>query len=277
MRIGIMQGRLLPPVGEFIQRFPKDGWAEEFPLAERAGLSAIEWIYEVYGADENPIASDAGIARMEELSRRHTVEVKSVCADYFMDRPFLRTTQAERDARLELLRWLVARCAALNVDRIILPFVDASRIETPDDVSTVVSLLSRVMEEADAAGVELHLETSLPPDRFAELLARLPHPRVKANYDSGNSASLGYDVTEEFRAYGARIGSVHIKDRIRGGSTVPLGRGDVDFDALFEGLGEIGYTREFILQVARSAAGDELEWAKRNRAFVEERCAALRR
>jgi hexulose-6-phosphate isomerase len=205
------------------------------------------------------------------------VEVKSVCADYFMDRPFLRTTQAERDARLELLRWLVARCAALNVDRIILPFVDASRIETPDDVSTVVSLLSRVMEEADAAGVELHLETSLPPDRFAELLARLPHPRVKANYDSGNSASLGYDVTEEFRAYGARIGSVHIKDRIRGGSTVPLGRGDVDFDALFEGLGEIGYTREFILQVARSAAGDELEWAKRNRAFVEERCAALRR
>ena len=37
---------------------------------------------------------------------------------------------------------------------------------------------------------------------------------IKVNYDSGNSASLGYDPTDEFAAYGERVGSVHIKDRV---------------------------------------------------------------
>ena len=46
------------------------------------------------------------------------------------------------------------------------------------------------------------------------MLNALPHPVIKVNYDSGNSASLGYSVTEEFAAYGNRIGSIHIKDRL---------------------------------------------------------------
>jgi sugar phosphate isomerase/epimerase len=37
---------------------------------------------------------------------------------------------------------------------------------------------------------------------------------------------------EEFAAYGERVGSFHIKDRVRGGKTVPLGQGDTDFASL---------------------------------------------
>ena len=33
------------------------------------------------------------------------------------------------------------------------------------------------------------------------------------NYDTGNSASLGYDPSEEISVYGHRIINVHIKDR----------------------------------------------------------------
>ena len=50
--------------------------------------------------------------------------------------------------------------------------------------------------------MELHLETSLNPQRFAELLAKVPHPMLKVNYDSGNSSSLGYHPRDEFAAYG---------------------------------------------------------------------------
>jgi hexulose-6-phosphate isomerase len=89
-----------------------------------------------------------------------------------------------------------------------------------------------------------------------------------ANYDSGNSASLGYAPRAEFAAYGHRIGSVHIKDRVRGGGTVALGTGDADFQALFESLESVGYARDFILQVAREEPGDEVAWASRNLAWL---------
>ena len=64
------------------------------------------------------------------------------------------------------------------------------------------------------------------------------------------------------------MGSVHIKDRLLGASTVPLGTGDADFPALAESLRKVAYKGDFILQVARGANGDEVAWAKQNRAFV---------
>jgi sugar phosphate isomerase/epimerase len=45
--------------------------------------------------------------------------------------------------------------------------------------------------------------------------------------------------------------------------------GDADFSALFVALRGLGYSGDFVLQVARGVDGDEVEWARRNRAFVE--------
>ena len=91
---------------------------------------------------------------------------------------------------------------------------------------------------------------------------------VKVNYDSGNSSSLDYRPADEFAAYGPRVGSVHIKDRVRGGGTVPIHSGDTDFAALFRHLAEINYHGDFVLQVARGPSGDEVAWARANRDFV---------
>ena len=84
--------------------------------------------------------------------------------------------------------------------------------------------------------VELHLETDLDPGKFKSLLDEIKHPLIKVNYDSGNSGSLGYSPVEEFAAYGDRIGSFHIKDRVLGGGTVPLGTGERRFRKLEKGL-----------------------------------------
>jgi L-ribulose-5-phosphate 3-epimerase len=131
-----------------------------------------------------------------------------------------------------------------------------------------VALLKGILQEAGKAGIEIHLETSLDPSRFANLLAQLPHPLLKVNYDSGNSSSLGYAPREEFAAYGDRVGSVHIKDRRLGAGTVPLGTGDADLPALAESLLKVAYTGDLIMQVARGVSGDELAWAKQNREFI---------
>ena len=268
MTVAIMQGRLLPPHDGRFQCFPREGWRDEFALAAAADLDAIEWIFDVFGLDVNPVATDAGLEEMAALSAQTGVGVRSICADYFMDRPLLRADDHEIEDRIETLSWLLRRCALLGAGRVVLPFVDASRIGSDAELGSVASILGQVLSVVDETGVELHLETSLAPEPFADLLARLPHPSVKVNYDSGNSASLGYSPRGEFGAYGARVGSVHIKDRVRGGGTVPLGSGDADFEALFNCLDDIAYEGDFVLQVARGADGDEVNWARHNRAFL---------
>jgi hexulose-6-phosphate isomerase len=268
MRIAIMQGRLLPPTDGRFQCFPRERWRDEFALAAAAGLDAIEWIYDLHGADVNPIAVDDGVASVRALSTQSGVVVRSLCADYFMDMPLLRAEPPEIERGMETLGWLLRRCAILGVGRVVLPFVDGSRIDSDAEMDHVVGILERMLPVLEETGVELHLETSLPPSRFAHLLARLPHPMLKVNYDSGNSASLGYDPTDEFPAYGERVGSVHIKDRVHGGGTVPLGSGDTNFGALFQCLGALGYSGDFVLQVARGTDGDEVPWARKNREYV---------
>ena len=85
-------------------------------------------------------------------------------------------------------------------------------------------------------------------------------------------SGLGYITTEEFAAYGHRIGSIHIKDRYRkpegGIETRPLGTGSADFDNVFEAIRGIQYTGGLTLQAARGADNDEVHFIRDQLAFV---------
>jgi len=266
--VAVMQGRLVPPEGGRFQSFPRLRWRDEFALAAAAGLNAIEWIYDSFGEDMNPLASDAGIDEMRQLSITSGVVVRSLCADYFMDRPFLRASVAERTGLTRKMEWLLSRCGLIGITRVVVPFVDHSRIESEQECKDVVAIISELIASAKVNQVELHLETALAPRSFAALLDRCTDSLVRVNYDTGNSASLGYSVGEEFAAYGHRIGSVHIKDRVLGGGTVPLGIGNADFKSVFNGLTMLGYQGDYVLQVARAAPGDEVKWVAQNRAWL---------
>src|SRR5205085_1652585 len=152
---------------------------------------------DLHGAEVNPLVSDEGIAEMRQLSDRHRIAVVSLCADYFMDRPFVTADLLEFVELRGRLIWLIGRSRMAGITRIVLPFVDASRIQDDEQCDRIIRMLRAVLPLAEEAGVELHLETALGPRAFAALLAELPHPMLKANYDSGNSSSLGYDVCEE--------------------------------------------------------------------------------
>lgn len=263
-----MQGRLSPPENGKIQAFPRSSWADEFPRAAEAGLNAIEWIFDAYGEDVNPICTDAGIQQLKSLIAKHGVQLRSLCADYFMDFPLLRTSDANRQERLAKLEWLFGRAAQVGVRRMVLPFVDISAMHDKAEETTVVGCLKSMLPAAEKHGIEMHLETDLNPVKFRDFLAQIPHPMVKVNYDSGNSSSLGYFPREEFDAYGDRVGSVHIKDRVRWGTTVPLTQGDCDFVELFSWLRKVNYAGDFVLQVARGKSGDEVAWSRANKDFV---------
>ena len=122
--------------------------------------------------------------------------------------PLVRVSGAELQDRMATFAWLLGRCSDLRMHRVVVPFVDASRIDTADEARAVADVITALLGTAETAGVELHLETSLDPAGFASLLDLIPHPMVKVNYDAGNSASLGYAPADEFAAYGDRVGSV---------------------------------------------------------------------
>jgi L-ribulose-5-phosphate 3-epimerase len=271
-QFGIMQGRLVPPDDGRFQSFPRKRWRDEFPNAMAAGIDYIEWIVDAYGADVNPILSPEGLSELNALKREYGIATPAICADWFMDYPFLRCTSAEQEERELFLHRLFPIAREIGADHIVLPFVDISRIETEEDKQVVVEIMTTAAPIAQLNGVELHLETDLGPGDFAVLLKRVPHPCVKSNFDSGNSSGLGYVASEEFAAYGDRIGSVHIKDRrskFAGGiATMPLGEGSADFDDVFRSMKHIGYDRGLTLQVARGRDGDEVDWIRRQLAFV---------
>lgn len=269
MKIGIMQGRLSPPINNLIQAFPIQKWRDEFSLAKLIGVSCIEWIYEKEVGFVNPISTDKGIAEILLIARESTVMVESLCADYFISEPLLRGPKDEQNKRLDVLFWLIGRCQACSIKRIILPFVDNSKIRDRVEFDNLIILLKNVTKLSENKKIEIHLETSLEPEKIANLLELVSCRSLKINYDSGNSASLGYDVESEFLAYGKFIGSIHIKDRVAGGNSVPLGKGSVDFSRLAKCLRRIGYRGDYILQVARGSPGDELSWAKKNISFIQ--------
>jgi hexulose-6-phosphate isomerase len=258
-----MQGRLVPPEDGRFQSFPRAGWQQEIEAAPRVPLRGIEWIYDLYGEGANPIETPQGRQQLRDMLARHGVKVVSICSDYFMHCPLAHDDPAVRAQRQARLEWLLSVCPEMGIQRVVLPFVDASRIANSQAATTVLSILHAVLPMADCHAVDLHLETDMAPAAFREFLQEIRHPRVLVNYDSGNSSSLGYTPAEEFAAYGDRIGSFHIKDRVLGGKTVPLGQDDADFVSLLAGLLDIGYQGDFVLQVARGEPGDELAWLAR--------------
>ena len=113
----------------------------------------IEWIYDAYGEDQNPLGSDAGTAELTELCQIHGVRIESVCADWFMDFPLNPVTAEVARNRWQRLAWLMDRCAHLPINRIVLPFVDASAMRSQRDVDDVVAGCKALLGLIDATNV----------------------------------------------------------------------------------------------------------------------------
>ena len=270
-----MQGRLSVPEDNRFQSFPRNSWKQEFSRAREAGFDYIEWIDDEYGRTANPLFSEAGRAEMAELKFLHGVETPALCADWLMDLPLVRCNAVELADREQRLHELVGLARETGAWKIVLPFVDSSRIETEEEQLQVAAILKRALLPAKKYHVELHLEADFAPADFARFLGVIEDPSVKVNWDSGNSSGLGYVAHDEFAAYGSRLGSVHIKDRYRkpegGIETRPLGHGSADFNDVFAALRKLGYSGGLTLQVARGKDGEEVEFLREQLRFVKER------
>ena len=176
---------------------------------------------------------------------------------------------AGRDALERDFLAVADACAAVGISMIVVPLVDDGRIETAEQEDVLVTSLQRHAAGLSARGLRVLFESDFDPAALATFLDRLDSPMFGVNYDTGNSAALGFDPADELAAYGHRIVNVHVKDRARGGGTVPLGAGCADFDTVFANLARDGYRGNFILQTARAADGNHAGVLGRYRDTVE--------
>jgi len=254
--IGFMQGRLSPLVEGKIQAFPWPYWREEFPLAEKHGFRLMEWTLDQERLSENPLMTREGRQEILRLIKQHGVAVKTLTGDCFMQAPFYKAQGRVRQQLLADLQQVVKCSAALGIKSVLLPLVDNGRVENPRQEEGLAKELSGMVSLLKDAGVQLLFESDYPPDRLASFLGLFEARYFGLTYDIGNSAALGYQPEEEIAAYGARILNVHVKDRVLGGGTVPLGEGDADIPGALKALSSAGYRGPYILQTARAQDGD---------------------
>jgi L-ribulose-5-phosphate 3-epimerase len=249
-QIGIMQGRLSPRIDGKIQAYPAKTWQKEFEIAQEIGYSAIEWIVEEPMA-ENALMTDSGLSEITKVIEKTNVNIDYICADIFMQQPFVRVSESTVEENKKYLNQILLNAKKIGALGVEIPFVDASSIKNGVEEVELVARLQESFDLAGEIGMSISLETDLDANAFKELLERINLDHVKANYDIGNSASLGYDPIAELNAYGHKILNVHVKDRKLKGTTVPLGSGDANIRLVFSKLREIQYSGGITMQAAR--------------------------
>lgn len=256
MDIGFMQGRLCDQVDGKIQAFPWRDWALEFEAAQRLGVSLMEWTLDQDRLYENPLMTEAGRQRIKQLSQAHGVRVLSLTGDCFMQAPFYKARGEERTGLLRDLDAILDAAQSIGISYVLIPLVDNGALTSQEEETALLEGLLPLRERLVEGGLKIVFESDFPAERLGQFIARFPADSFGINYDIGNSAALGYNAAEELEAYGDRVVNVHVKDRILGGTTVPLGTGNANFAQVFAALHKVGYSGHFILQCARAADGD---------------------
>lgn len=250
---GIMQGRLLPKYQGNFQAHPVGYWQDEFKIASKLGFDCIEFILDYKMANSNPLLLETGLDQIISLSKRNNVFVRSVCADYFMQSPIFLDDLDKKKQNLDTLKKLFLNAKKIHITDIIIPLVDNSSVLlNKEKAKLAVKFLKTFFDQINLEKINLCLETDLPPKHFLEFINEIDHPQVKINYDTGNSAYLGYNFFEEFETYGHLVTNIHIKDRKLNGKSVTLGLGDCNFKDIFKYLRKKNYNGLFILQAYRN-------------------------
>jgi len=244
-----MQGRLSRQTERGYQAFPWETWQLEFELASQRRFEHIEWVLDSYRWSENPLIKNPALVNQAIESSR--VSVASVCADFLMDTP-LSTKGTELWKSFELL---LSAMKVVSAEVVVIPCVDQSTLLDERNYWQLVEILPHAIDLASQLSITVALETDLAPEDFGFLLEQFDSPALTVNYDSGNSAALGYDFRSEMSAYGERISDFHLKDRTLAGPSVQLGTGDADLESAVGHIKESNFQGLVTLQAMRDGEG----------------------
>ena len=261
-KIGIMQGRLSEKEKDVIQFFPLKNWEKEFTIAAEVGFSHIEWVVDSQGCEINPLFIKNEWNKIKKITRQNNISIPAVCHDLLINFP-LQSINAEVSKKsFSILDKTIEACDNLGIKFIEIPLVGNASLKNKKSYELLLNVLSKFNKKAERSGVTFVLETDLKPSQNVILMEMMDGLPVGLNFDMGNSSYWGFDPDNEIPKIGPWIKNVHIKDCTPEDYTLPLGKGNVDFDKVFSLLKSQNYNGLFILQAAPAKNGDEKKISK---------------
>ena len=255
-KIGFMQGRLSPLVEGKIQAFPWLHWQSEFELAQKYGFELMEWTIDLKTLEENPLMTHEGRQQIKDLCSQFGIVVHSLTGDCFMQAPFWKLEGSQRQSQLVQMKAVLIAAASLKISYVVVPLVDNGSLENQRQIDSLYQGIAGILPILRDCNLKLVFESDFCANGLLKLISSLDSRYFGINYDIGNSAALDYDPEIEIANYGAYIKNVHVKDRLLGGTTVPLGQGHANLPLVFKLLKEADYQGQYILQTARAINDD---------------------
>lgn len=263
----LVQGRALPQEVNSIQYFPPN-WRSEFPLIQKLGFFGIEWIYDKKSEYNNPILNNNGRKEMIQLSLKNRISLENIVFDWFLIHPLLNNDDFSDKQKIEKLLKLIELSAKVGFKRIILPMLEQNSLSIKKRKLKFIDIFrTQVIDSLTTHKIEMHLETDLTPQDEFNLIKEFDNDIMRICYDIGNSASFGFPPSS-INIIKDHVGSVHIKDRIIGGDSVPLGQGSVDFLAVFSILNKINFDGPYTFQVYRNKKSNNIDILEKSIMFI---------
>lgn len=252
MKIGTLQNVIEQPLDTL------------FTVAVQLGFDGVEldWSDPDWAQPGGRLAPD-NRPTIRRAAAEAGVEIPSVAA-HFLSRGGITLEETEAFG-LEVIRTGIELCVDLGARYLLVPFFSAAEIKGIATVSRLVKNLQQLAPDAEAAGVILAIEHTMPAELTAEVLDNVDSSNIGNYWDMGNSMALGADPLEEIAHLGSRIARVHAKEYHQGSDSPgsryalhfdglnrkPFGQGDVPVPAVLDALRQVGYDDYIVLETGK--------------------------
>jgi len=264
--LGFMQGRLVDSEKKGrIQFFPANNWAKEIKIAHNLGFQFMEWTIDDDNLSKNPIYN-GNIKNLKKILTKYKFKIPSITLDYFMQRPFFKANLKNRKIIINNLEKIFRNGRKIGIKKYIIPLVDNSSIENIIEENDLIIQLKKISRKFNTA--QFLFESDYKPNKLLNFIKKFKSKKFGINYDTGNSASLDYDFSEE-KVYFKYVKNIHIKDRKKKSTTVRLGQGNWNYKKFFNFIRKKKYSGNFILQTARSKKKKNIKEILINKNFFE--------
>jgi L-ribulose-5-phosphate 3-epimerase len=219
---------------------------ERFQIAKAAGFERIEC---------PTTKSETDAQAMKTASEKVGLPIHSVMNMDHWKYPFSSADPKVVETSLEGARTSIRNAHLWGAGTVLLvPAVVDAHTSYRDAYTRSQTAIRKLIPLAEELNVTLCLEEVwnkflLSPLEFAKYIDEYQSPRIRAYFDVGNVVLYGYPQ-DWIRTLGNRIAKLHIKDfsfrhdpvaKNLVAKWVGLGEGDIDWNAIYQSLKDIGY------------------------------------
>ena len=242
--------------GISIWSFPVAPLAKSFALAKNAGFEGVEVALDEVG-EVSLASTERDLMRVKQAAADAGIELYSVACGLYWKYWLTADDPAERQKAKDIVKKELEVAAVLGCDTVlVVPGAVNADFEDPTKVVDYKTAYLRSLEafgelkgEAERLGVSIGIENVwnkflVSPMEMRSFIDAVGSDFVGSYFDVGNVLFNGYPE-HWIRILGDKIKKVHFKDyrKAAGGlhGFVDLLAGDVDYPAVMQALGEIGY------------------------------------